>query len=95
MFFGGDLTKERPKHILASPLYWVTPHAAPTLLLHGTKDEYVAYEQAQWINERLKAATVDVELFTLDGAGHGFKGPDAEKAQAAAYEFLDKHFKPK
>jgi len=36
-----DLTKERLKHIKASPLYWVTPNAAPTLCIHGTEDKYV------------------------------------------------------
>src|SRR5262245_36024190 len=35
MWLGGDDTKEHHRHILASPLYWVTPSAAPTLLLQG------------------------------------------------------------
>ena len=95
LFLGGDLEHQRARHIAASPLYWVTPNAAPTLLLHGTKDPYVAYEQATWIYERLKAAEVDVELLTLEDAGHGFKGQDAERAEKAAFEFLDKHLKAK
>jgi acetyl esterase/lipase len=44
LFLGGDLKSARHRHILASPLYWVTPHAAPTLCMHGTKDAYVAHE---------------------------------------------------
>ncbi|MDB5289299.1 MAG: alpha/beta hydrolase [Phycisphaerales bacterium] len=96
LFLGADVEHAREKHIIASPLYWVTPDAAPTLLLHGTEDKYVAYEQATWIYERLKAAGVDVELLTLQGAGHGFKGEDAAKADKAAFDFLDKHLmKPK
>ncbi|HEV8379062.1 MAG TPA: nitrilase-related carbon-nitrogen hydrolase, partial [Tepidisphaeraceae bacterium] len=91
LFLGGDLEHERQKHVLASPLNWATPHAAPTLLIHGTEDKYVAYEQATWMHDRLKAAAVEVQLLTLEGAGHGFKGADAEKAAAAANEFLDKH----
>ena len=31
LFLGGNLEKERKRHIEASPLYWVTPDAAPTL----------------------------------------------------------------
>jgi len=94
LWLGGDDTKEHKKHIQASPLYWVTPDAAPTLLLHGTKDPYVAFEQAEWIRDRLKATDVEVELLAFEGAGHGFKGPDAEKAQKAMVDFFDRHLKP-
>jgi acetyl esterase/lipase len=95
LWLGGDLDHERRRHILASPLYWVTPAAAPTLLLHGTVDKYVAHEQAVWMHDRLKAAEVEVELVTLEGAGHGFKGPDKERAEKAMFDFFDKHLKAK
>jgi acetyl esterase/lipase len=91
LFFGGNLEQKRREHILGSPLYWVTPNAAPTLCIHGTEDKYVALEQAQWLVDRLKASAVEVELLKLEGAGHGFKGADAEKAQAALLEFFDRH----
>src|SRR5207249_6395193 len=55
LFFGGDLSTKRREHIVGSPLYWVTPNAAPTLCIHGTEDKYVAHEQAVWIVDRLKA----------------------------------------
>ena len=94
LFFGGDLSTKRREHIVGSPLYWVTPNAAPTLCIHGTKDDHVAYEQAGWIVDRLKASAVEAELLTLQGAGHGFKGADAEKAEKALLAFFDKHLKP-
>ena len=59
LFLGGNLEQERHRHIESSPLYWVTPEAAPTLFVHGTKDAYVAHEQAEWIVERMKAADVE------------------------------------
>ena len=93
LFLGGDVQHERRRHVLASPLYWVTPAAAPTLLIHGTDDKYVNYEQATWIYERLKAAEVEVQLLTLQGAGHGFKGEDAQRAEKAMFDFFDKHLK--
>ena len=93
LFFGGNLETERHKHILGSPLYWVTPSAAPTLCVHGTEDKYVAYEQATWIVERLKACDVEAELLTLPGAGHGFKGAEAEKAEKALISFFEAHLK--
>jgi dipeptidyl aminopeptidase/acylaminoacyl peptidase len=93
LFLGGDVEHERRRHVLASPLYWVTPNAAPTLLIHGTDDKYVNYEQATWIHDRLKAAEVEARLLTLQGAGHGFKGEDAKKAEAAMVAWFDGHLK--
>jgi acetyl esterase/lipase len=36
LWLGGNLEQQRKRHIEASPLYWITPAAPPTLLLHGT-----------------------------------------------------------
>ena len=93
LFLGGNLETARKQHLRASPLYWVTPNAAPTLCIHGTDDKYVAHEQAVWMIDKLKAAGVEAELLTLEGAGHGFKGKDAETAQKAMIDFFDKHLK--
>lgn len=95
LWLGGDAVKEHHRHILASPLYWVTPDAAPTLLIHGTEDQYVAFEQAVWIYDKLKAADVEVELLKLEGARHGFKGEDAKKAEEAMLGWFDKHLMKK
>ncbi len=95
LFLGGNLATARRKHIRASPLYWVTPNAAPTLCIHGTEDKYVAHEQAVWLVDRLKAAGVEAELLTLQGAGHGFRGKDAETAEKALMAFFDQHLKKK
>lgn len=94
LWFGGDLSTKLKEHIVGSPLYWVTPNAAPTLCIHGTVDKYVAYDQATWIVEKLKASMVEVELMTMEGAGHGFKGDDAKKADEAMIAYFDKHLKP-
>jgi acetyl esterase/lipase len=94
MFFGGNLDEKRKLHVIGSPLYWVTPEAAPTLLLHGTEDKYVAHEQAVWMFERLQAAQVDAKLVTLQGAGHGFKDKDAETAEREMFAWFDSHLRP-
>ncbi|WP_052639747.1 alpha/beta hydrolase [Zavarzinella formosa] len=95
LFLGGNLETARPMHIRSSPLYWVTPNAAPTLCIHGTDDKYVAHEQAVWMVDKLKAANVPAELLTLEGAGHGFKGKDAETAEKALIAFFDSRLKKK
>ena len=94
LWLGGNLEKAYHRHIEASPLYWVTPDAVPTLCIQGTKDNYVAYDQAIWMVEKLRAADVEAELMTIEGAGHGFHGKDAEKADEAMIAFFDKHLKP-
>jgi dipeptidyl aminopeptidase/acylaminoacyl peptidase len=93
LWLGGDLEQAKQKHIVSSPLNWVTPNAAPTLCIHGTVDKYVAHEQAVWLIDRLKSAGVEADLLTLEGAGHGFQGKDAETAEKAMLAFFAKHLK--
>jgi acetyl esterase/lipase len=93
LWLGGNLETALARHVEASPLYWVTPAAAPTLIIHGTKDNYVAHEQAVWLMDRLKAAQVPAELLTLEGAGHGFKGEDATRAEEAMLAYFDRCLK--
>jgi pimeloyl-ACP methyl ester carboxylesterase len=93
LWLGGNLEQARNKHIVPSSLAWMTPHAAPTLCLHGTEDSYGAHEQAGWLVERLRASGVEAELVTLQGAGHGFKGKDAETAEKAMLAFFARHLK--
>lgn len=94
LWLGGHLDQNRKIHQKASPINWVNPNAAPTLSLHGTKDAYVDYEHSVQLTERLINAGVDAELETFSGAGHGFKGPDAERAETLAIQFLDRYLKP-
>lgn len=91
LWLGGNLETARQQHIRSSPLNWVTPNAAPTLIQHGTEDKYVAYEQAVWMRDRLQSCGVEAELMTFEGAGHGFGGEDAKKAQQAMFSFFEKH----
>ena len=94
LFLGGDLNQARAMHIKASPLYWVTPEAPPTLAIQGTKDRYVNYEQSVWIVERLLQAGVTAELETIEGADHGFKGADATRAEQRMIGFFDRILQP-
>jgi acetyl esterase/lipase len=93
LFLGGDLAHARAMHLRASPLNWVTPDAAPTLAIQGTKDRYVNYEQSVWMVDRLLGAGVEAELETIDGADHGFKGADAERADKRMMAFFDRFLK--
>jgi acetyl esterase/lipase len=95
LWLGGDLKQARKAHIQSSPLYYVTPEAAPTLTVHGTKDLYVNYDQGLLITTRLHEAMVDTEIETIHDAGHGFRGDDAVRAEARLFEWFDRYLKPK
>jgi len=93
LFLGGDVAHARAMHLRASPLFWVTPDAAPTLAIQGTKDRYVNYEQSVWMIDRLLAAGVEAELESIEGADHGFKGADLERADKRMLGFFDRFLK--
>jgi acetyl esterase/lipase len=92
-FVNEDIKQSRRRHVLASPMYWVTPDSAPMLLIHGTKDPVVSFHQAEEMRDRLKDAAVEVEFMPIEGGGHGFGGAPLEKAYGAMFAFFDKHLK--
>lgn len=92
-YLGGNPKTQPKRHADASPLTHISPKSAPTLCIHGTKDELVPLEQSQWMVDALKKAGVQTNLLVVQNAGHGFEGNDDTKANAAAIEFLDKHLK--
>ena len=95
-FLGGDLEHARLAHMKSSPLYWVSPSSAPVLIVHGTKDRYVEFDQSLWLVDRMKAVGVPVELEPMEGSDHGFKGDYLVRADKLLIDYFDKHLaKPK
>lgn len=69
---GGDPETMPARARLASPLYHVTADAPPILLIHGTNDATVPYEQPQRLMQALVAVGArDVSFKSYPGAGHG------------------------
>jgi alpha-L-fucosidase 2 len=54
-----------------SPYFMVHPGLPPFLLLHGTADEQVPYQQSPRFCQALKAKGNQCELYTVPGARHG------------------------
>jgi acetyl esterase/lipase len=67
-----DKDKLRAIYRSISPIYRVTPNTAPTLLIHGDRDELVPLQQSELFVARLKEAKVPVRLEVKKGAGHGW-----------------------
>ena len=76
----------------ASPVTHVGPGMPPFLLIHGTKDEKVPYDQSPEMCEKMKAAGDSCEVFTVEGAGHGMgsweKAPAYQAYKSKMIEWL-------
>jgi acetyl esterase/lipase len=76
------------------PVRNLTPAYPPTMLIHGTEDTDVPYEQSAAMAKELARLKVAHELITVRGAGHGLDGGDkkaVEDANARALAFIRKH----
>ena len=74
-----------------SPLLHVTADDAPSLMIHGDKDELVPL----WHSEKFQAALtqkgVASDLLVIKGAAHGFSGEDAKSASQAWAAWFERH----
>ena len=78
------------------PVRNVTPDYPPTLLIHGTRDTDVPYEQSVEMDKVLTRVGVEHRLILVPNAGHGLPGGDPRQvadAYAAALLFVDRHVK--
>jgi len=71
-FLGGPYEKMPGAYAQASPITHAGKASAPHLFLHGTADATVPYQQSVDMQKKLRAAGVRAELFTAEGAPHGF-----------------------
>jgi alpha-L-fucosidase 2 len=74
--FGHDSADAPMRTLLrdASPLTHVKPGLPPFLLVHGTADTRVAFEQSTTMQTRLRAAGVPCELLAIKEGSHGMIG---------------------
>ena len=75
---------------LASPLFYVSEGAVPTLIFHGLKDDVVPYSNAIALYEALGLSGVRAEMVTFENSGHGLES-DPEKwkrTEELVFEFM-------
>jgi acetyl esterase/lipase len=82
------------------PIRNVTGEYPPTILLHGDRDDDVAYQQSVDMAKELTRCRVEQELITVKNGGHGFdsqkgglKDPDNAERFRRVVEFVKRHVK--
>jgi acetyl esterase/lipase len=91
---GFDPATERRKLDLYCPVRNLTTKYPPLLMIHGTADDDVPYEQSAAMDRELTRLKVPHELITVRGAGHGLAGGDkkaVDEAHERALAFIRKH----
>ncbi|MBI4327116.1 MAG: alpha/beta hydrolase [Chloroflexi bacterium] len=94
---GWNPQAQAPKFYPYMPLRNVSSTYPPTLLIHGTADTDVPYEQSVLMSKELRRHGVPHRLITITNGEHGFTGGDPEEIAAAydaAFAFLDEYLNP-
>lgn len=89
-YLGG--TRDEALAKKASPYHTPVEQAVPTLLIHGTADSLVTFENSKRQYEKLRAAGIEAVLLPVEGAKHGFGDAKGSRAQAEAQEPLTQWF---
>ena len=91
MLVGGAIQKNKDAARNASPITYVSTDDPPFLLIHGTADPLVPFNQSERLHKALKKAGVESSLITMQGGGHGgFRSPAYRER---IRRFLDRHLR--
>ncbi|WP_092048465.1 alpha/beta hydrolase [Planctomicrobium piriforme] len=78
-----------------SPLLKASSDDAPTLLIHGDKDELVPISHSERMEVAFKEKMVPAELLVIPGAAHGFQGVDQARSQEALVNWFELYLRKK
>ena len=93
---GWDPHSEAKKFAPFEPFRNVTKDYPPTVLIHGTKDTDVPYEQSVLMAKEFKRNGVEHNFITVPDAGHGLSRGDPKlinQAYEQAFAFVERHMK--
>ena len=88
---GWDPKREAEKFFPFMPVKNVTAQYPPTVLIHGTADTDVPFEQSTMMAEEFKKHGVPFEFYEIARGEHGLGGGDpaeVERAYRKAFEFV-------
>lgn len=88
-FIGGGIQDYPERTATANPITYVTPDDPPFLVMHGTLDKLIPFNQSELLVDALTAAGVPVVFRPVAGAGHGGSPFLASSVVQTVYAFLD------
>ncbi len=80
---------------LANPIKYISSQTPPFLILHGSNDLAVCYNQSELLHSALIKSRVTSKLYKVVGGGHGFrnaKNDTPESLFKMSADFFDKQF---
>ncbi|MFQ5734907.1 MAG: alpha/beta hydrolase fold domain-containing protein [Planctomycetaceae bacterium] len=88
---GGPIQKNKAKSRNASPITHVSKGDAPFLIVHGSKDPLVPFDQSAQLHKRLQSVSVPSILIEMDGGRHG--GFRSRVLDGRVRKFFDRHLR--
>lgn len=82
---------DRETAATVSPLDFVTPDDAPTLLIAGDKDTLVPIAHSEDIHAEFQRVNVPSKLSVVEGAGHGFTASQTIRAAQEMCDWFEAH----
>jgi dipeptidyl aminopeptidase/acylaminoacyl peptidase len=93
LLVGGPILENKEKVARLNPITYVSADDPPFLIMHGTSDPVVRYNQSELLEGALKKVGIECKLVPLEGAGHGGPEFQAPEIQQQIAEFFGKHLK--
>lgn len=94
---GGPIQENPDKCALADPITYASEDDSPFLIVHGTADMTVPYNQSELLYQALQPIFdpigTEITLRPVEGAGHGFGGTMTTETYTLMIEFFDRTIK--
>jgi acetyl esterase/lipase len=88
---GGAIQEHKDAARSASPITYVSADDPPFLIVHGTEDPLVPYDQSERLLAAMEEEGVDAKLIKVQGGGHGgFRSAELDRRIRL---FFDKHLR--
>jgi len=71
-----------------SPVNWVSHDSPPFLLIHGTADTLVPFDQSKELCDKLHEVGATCELYPVNGAHHGIRWWESDHRNAYKHEMV-------
>lgn len=100
--FGGTVHQHREMMRIASPIYHVHRQAPPFLIVHGTRDETVPFDQGERLHHALAHAGSSTSFVPIEGGFHNLRDtPDTpyvspiwDRVGELVIDFFDQTLRP-